>query len=116
MLKINGVVVKSPSVLRYNLYDIDGESNRNLKGELIRDRIGTKVKLEVEWNYLTMSEISTILNAVSDVFFNVEYPDAKTGAVITKTFYVGDRTAPLLKKDSQGNYIWEGLKLSFIEK
>lgn len=115
MIKINGQTVKSPSIFRYNLYDIDGDSNRNLKGELIRDRIATKVKLELEWAYLTMSEISAILNATSNVFFTVEYPDAKAGAVVTKTFYVGDRTAPLFKIDGS-NYIWEGLKLTLIEK
>ncbi|MBZ4662763.1 MAG: hypothetical protein JG776_445 [Caloramator sp.] len=115
MLKINGQTVKSPSIFRYSLYDIDGESNRNLKGELIRDRIATKVKLDLEWSVLTMSEISTILNATSNVFFTVEYPDAKAGQVVTKTFYVGDRTAPLFKVDGN-NYVWEGLKLSLIEK
>ena len=116
MLKINGVAIATPSSFEVSIYDIDGETNRNAKGELIRDRIATKRKLKCEWPPLTMAQISAILQATSDVFFTVEYPDPMDGATITKTFYVGDRTAPVLKKDSSGNYTWQGLSLSFIEK
>ena len=38
-----------------------------------------------------------------------------TGRTETKTFYVGDRSMPLLLvKD--GQYLWKGLKMNFIEK
>lgn len=42
MLKINGVDVATPKSFKVTIADIDGESNRNAAGLLIRDRIGTK--------------------------------------------------------------------------
>jgi len=117
VLKINGVAIATPKTFKVNIYDIDGETYRNTRGNLIRDRITTKRKLECEWPPLTMTQISTLLKAVQDVYFTVEYPDPFEGATITKIFYVGDRTAPLLKKNPQtGEWQWEGLSMNFIER
>jgi len=115
MLKINGVAIAAPSVFQVDIADIDGETRRNARGDLIRDRVAVKRKLNCEWPPLTMGEISTLLQAVKDVFFQVTYPDPMTGRTETKTFYVGDRSMPLLLvKD--GQYLWKGLKMNFIEK
>lgn len=115
MLKINGVAIVAPSVFQVDIADIDGETRRNARGDLIRDRVAVKRKLNCEWPPLAMGEISTLLQAVKDVFFQVTYPDPMTGRTETKTFYVGDRSMPLLLvKD--GQYLWKGLKMNFIEK
>lgn len=116
MLKINGTPVATPSVFQVDIADIDGETTRNARGDLIRDRLAVKRKLNCEWAPLTMTEISTLLQAVQDVFFTVTYPDPMTGSNSeVKTFYVGDRTSPLLLiKD--GQLLWKGLKMNFIEK
>lgn len=116
MLKINGVAITTPKSLKVDIMDLDGESNRNAKGALIRDRIAVKRKISCEWAPLTMSEISTVLQAVQNVFFQVEYPDPMTGSMQTKTFYVGDRSAPLYWKSPAGVYLWEGLTMDLIEK
>ena len=49
MLKINNVSIAVPSAFQVDIQDIDGESNRNAKGELLRDRIAVKRKLNCEW-------------------------------------------------------------------
>lgn len=117
MLKINGVDIATPKVFKVDISDIDGESNRNAKGDLIRDRIATKRKLSCEWPPLEMNEISTLLKAVKDVYFTVEYPDPVEGMFITKTMYVGDRSAPLFSYDkTKGKYLWQGLSMNIIEK
>lgn len=113
MIKINGVAIATPSSFQVTISDIDGETSRNANGDLIRDRIAVKRKLELQWNHLSTSAISTILQAVQNVFFNVEYPDPMTGTLTTKNFYVGDRNAPMY------NYTldrWESLSMSFIER
>lgn len=116
MLKINGVEVTAPKTYQPSLNDIDGATNRNANGELIRDRIATKRKLEMEWGPLSQNEISTLLNAVADEFFECEFLDPKDG-VIAKTMYVGDRTAPAYLYDSDsGEMKWKSLKMDFIEK
>ena len=114
MIKINGVDIATPKVFEVAVSDLDGESNRNANGELIRDRIAVKRKLNLEWGPLTQAEIAPILNAVSGVFFTVTFPDPQLG-ITTKTMYVGDRTSPAYQyKDGQVK--WQGLKMNFIEK
>ena len=84
MIKINGVAIATPKIYEATVSDLDGESNRNAAGQLIRDRIAVKRKLNLEWGPLSQSEIAPILNAVSGVFFTVTFPDPQLG-VITKT-------------------------------
>ncbi len=114
MLSINGVAIATPKVFEVAVSDLDGESNRNANGELIRDRIAVKRKINLEWGPLNQTEIQTLLNAVSSVFFTVTFPDPMSG-VITKTMYVGDRTAPAYQYIN-GEVKWQGLKMNFIEK
>ncbi|MEN8079150.1 DUF6711 family protein [Clostridioides difficile] len=114
MLSINGVAIATPKSFQVDIQDLDGESNRNAQGDMIRDRIAVKRKISLEWPPLTQSESSTLLNAVSSVYFTVTFPDPKDG-MITKTMYVGDRTTPAYQfKDGQVK--WSGLKMNFIEK
>lgn len=116
MLKVNGVDITTPKSYQPSLNDIDGETNRNANGDMLRDRIATKRKLEMEWGPLSQDEISTLLTAVQDTFFDVTFPDPKDG-IITKTMYVGDRTAPAYLFDEESQEAkWKGLKMNFIEK
>ena len=116
MISINGVAIATPKTYEAAVTDLDGESNRNANGELIRDRIAVKRKLNLEWGPLTQSEIQTLLSAVSSVFFTVTFPDPQSG-MITKTMYVGDRTAPAYMYDEKAKEVkWQGLKMNFIEK
>ncbi len=114
MLSINGVAIATPKVFEVAVSDLDGESNRNANGELIRDRIAVKRKINLEWGPLSQSEIQTLLSSVSSVFFTVTFPDPMNG-MTTKTMYVGDRTAPAYQYVN-GQVKWQGLKMNFIEK
>lgn len=111
MLKINGVAIATPSVFQVDIEDVDGESGRNAKGQMLRDRIAVKRKISCEWPPLTDGEISIILKSVQSVFFEVTYPDPMEGIEVTKTFYVGTRSAPMLYKGK-----WQNLKMNFIER
>lgn len=71
MIKINGVAIATPKIYEATVSDLDGESNRNAAGQLIRDRIAVKRKLNLEWGPLSQSEIAPILNAVSGVFLRL---------------------------------------------
>lgn len=111
MLRINGVDITAPKAFQVDIEDVDGESGRNARGEMLRDRIAIKRKLNCEWGPLNDEQISTILKSVKDVFFTVSYPDPEEGTTISKTFYVGNRNMPMLY-----NGLWEGLKMNFVEK
>ena len=116
MLKINGVQIATPKTFKVDISDLDGEAGRNARGNLIRDRVAVKRKLECEWPPLKNNEISAILQAVKNEFFQVTYPDPMTGNNQTKTFYVGDRSAPALYQDSNGQMLWQGLSMNLIER
>lgn len=75
MIVVNGNKIAVPKSYKVTVSDIDGESNRNANGELVRDRIAVKRKLEMEWGPLEDSEISVLLKAVKDTFFEVTFPD-----------------------------------------
>ena len=111
LLTINGVSITSPKELQVDVMDLDGTTNRNAKGEIVRDRIAVKRKISLKWGPLSPSQISTILQSVQSEFFTCTYPDPMVGGDSTKTFYVGDRSAPLFK---QG--LWESLQMDFVEK
>ena len=48
-LLLNGVAVVAPKSFQVGIQDVDGETGRNANGDMVRDRIATKRKLECEW-------------------------------------------------------------------
>lgn len=116
-LNINGATVKSPQELQVTLQTIDADSTgRNANGDMVRDIIAKKIKLDCNWGPLSNIEIQTLLNAVDGSFFSVTYPDPQKG-MTTKTFYVGDRTAPIYSFNPKFNKImWQNLAMNFIER
>lgn len=114
MLVINGVNVVAPKSMSVSISDIDGDTGRNANGTIVRDRVAIKRKIELEWGMLTQAEISKLLNAVSSVFFNVTFIDPQQGQV-TKTMYVGDRSAPVFSFNEKFKP-WSGLKMNLIEQ
>ena len=113
-LVINGVTIVAPKSFKANISDVDGETGRNASGDMIRDRVAVKRKLECEWGLLSQSEIQTLLNAVTSGFFEISYPDPQLGQ-ITRTFYVGDRSAPAYSWADKLKP-WSGLSMNFIER
>lgn len=116
-LAINGATMPLPKNYSWVIQDIDGKTSRNAAGNMVRDRITTKIKLTIEWGPLSNDEISKILQAVSAPFFEATYLDAAQGGMQTKTFYVGDRTSPAYSwNDKLTKYTWSGLSFDIIEQ
>lgn len=118
LMRINGGTVVPPKEFSVGYQTIDSEnSGRNADGNMVRDIITEKVKLQCNWAPLSDSEISNLLRLMDQSFFTIEYPDAKVGGQATKTFYAGDRTAPTYSWNEEFKEIkWEGLSVNFIEK
>ena len=114
-MTINGVQVTQPATVSYDRYDMDSEESfRGLDGTMQRDRIATKVKLNCQWNALTASQMKQLLGSMEDVFFPIYYYDPLEGYT-TKTFYVGDRSAPVYSI-ANGKIIFKSFSANFIEK
>lgn len=114
MIKINGVTVPTPSDFSVGIQDLS-KAERNAAGTMIIERIATKRKLELSYAYLDKSSLSTLLTAVSPVFFTVEYPDPQSGATRTGTFYCGDRKSGMMIFRS-GIPKWKDISFSLVER
>jgi hypothetical protein len=117
LININGTDLPSPSTYNVNIADIVVAS-RNAEGLLIAEKKAQKVKIELEWKYLTKQQYSNILSLFSSFFFSATFFNPITGATSTKTFYVGDRNAGLFKYDIATNQItgWRDIKFNLIER
>ena len=121
MIEIEGSAIKDPSSFSWSISDLSSdESGRSTNNGLMsKDVLAQKRKLEMAWNNPTKEEISSILTAVNyttvGAFFSVKYPDAMSGVNETRTFYVGDRTAPM-KQWTVGNKVYSTLSFNIIER
>ena len=121
MWKINGVKIKTPSNFGWGITDASSEeSGRSSNDALMnKDVIAQKRNLELSWNNPTKEEVNTILTAVNYTttgsFFQVTYPDALSGTDETRTFYVGDRKAPM-KIWTIDKQIYSTLSFNIIEQ
>lgn len=119
ILQINNKDIANPKTLNWDIYDLDSEdgAGRNQQGEMFRDRVAVKRKLNCTWGPLEPAEMSALLKAMDDVFFTLRYPDAHDGGYRAGTFYVGDRSTPLyVWNDQKQKFLWEGLSANFIER
>ena len=114
MIKINGVVIATPSDYSVGIQDLS-KAERNAAGTMIIERIATKRKLELSYAYLDKPTLSALLTAVSPVFFTVEYPDPQDGALKTGTFYCGDRKAGMIVYNN-GIPKWKDIQFSLVER
>lgn len=92
MIKIDGVVIPTPSDYQVGIMDLS-KAERNAAGTMLIDRIATKRKLELSWNYLSKGDLSNLFKAVSPVFFIVDYVDPQDDSQKIGYFYAGDRKA-----------------------
>ena len=117
--KKSGEVVSlpAPDELKWNISDLDADgTGRNQNGDMFRDRVAVKRKLECSWRPLGSDEMATLLQAVDEVFFDLTYPDAMTGTDRTMTCYVGDRSSPIMRPETDGKWLWGGLSMNFVER
>lgn len=122
VLTVDGVALTDPAGLTVGGADISSEeSGRNMAGEAHKDIVADKVQLDCSWPTLSWAECSRILKTVKrsgsnrKVFMSVRYPDPMEGHYVTKTFYVGDWSAPAYSL-VDGRERWQGLTFTLIEK
>lgn len=89
-IKIDGVSLPSPTKYDTGWMDMD-KSGRTTSGLMVRDRIGVKRKLELEWGLLSATDTAKVLSAVKPVFIDVEFYDMEKDELVVGTFYAGNR-------------------------
>lgn len=111
---VDGTIVRCPSKFIYKLQDVSqSNAGRTDDGKMHKLRIGQCVKLELEWQNIPTEDVSTILNAFNPEYISVCYLDPKANEFTTKTFYVGDRSAPAYNTRMG---LWENVAFNIIER
>jgi len=95
LINCNGVDLPTPTDYQVSINDIS-KAERSALGVMVIERVATKRTIALSYVYLSASDLSTILNSVSDVFFDVTYVDPQTGGNRTASFYVGDRNVGMI--------------------
>ena len=96
MIIIDGQKMPCPSGYQWGLMDVSmGESGRTDDALMHKNRVAQKRKLELEWVGKDWQTTARIMQAVNPEYISVRYPDMMSGTYETRTFYVGDRTAPV---------------------
>ena len=98
--------------------DVDGpNAGRTMSGLMVRDRVGTKIRLDITCRILTYDELQTLLNLIYPIFVEVSYDDPQFGPV-TKTMYSNNNEAQIYRAtdESLNDEYWQGIKFPLIEK
>ena len=97
-IKVNGVLLPTPSDISVEIQDLDGDSVRPIAtGVLRRNRIRSNMlKVTLTWNLKTFVDVMSILNAVTPEF-NVELYIPDHGIIGTKKMYAGNKKYNYIK-------------------
>jgi len=115
-IKIDGVLIPSPSVWNPGLKDLVTNSTRTGGGKMRFNRVATKRTWDGSWRNLSNSQLQVLLGTFEGKsFFTIECFDPGVNEVIVKTFYKGDRVFETPKYFSDDE-IYYSLSISFIEQ
>lgn len=120
LVKANGKELPFCSTYKITWTDTDLESGRNINAIMIRNRVRKDMyKLEFTYNLLDDDSVQLILNAITDVFFTVEFYSPLEKKRITRTMYCGDRSGEWVTvRGNNGEYTLQmsGFAFNLIEK
>lgn len=104
--------------VKWSRNDIDGPSaGRTLSGLMIRDRVSTKIRLDVTCRPLTLAEVRWLLNLLMPEFVSVTYDDPMDG-LVTRTMYANNNSASfMMRKNNNGdNEYWDNVTFPLVER
>lgn len=115
VLKADGVVLPIPSSYKISYEVLDKDSGRNANGDMVRNILGTKVKIQCVFPmYKEESVFRSLLNVIKNPRLNIEYYDIRADSYLTKTFYPSTPT-PEVYTLSDGKLVSQELAINFIE-
>ena len=121
VFEINGVDV-TPYIafegLKFSTFDLDSEeAGRTLDGMMRRARVATKVRWDVPTRPLRTSELSTLMQLLSNEWVTLRASDPLFG-LREGTFYSNNNSISMkiTSKISEEEELWEGLAFPLIEK
>ncbi len=102
---ITGLIARGG--IKWSRNDVDGpNAGRNMAGTMIRDRIATKIRLDITCRPLRNTEHTMLLNLLEPTSVEVIYDDPLEG-VVTKQMYANNHASTFVMKRSYGAEIWD---------
>ena len=102
--------------VKWSRNDIDGpNAGRNIYGQMIRDRVATKIRLDITCRPLKASEMHTLMNLLIPEFVDVTYEDPLYGTV-TKTMYANNHGGNFYQRFANGTEWWENVTFPLVER
>ena len=84
--------------VQWSRNDVNGpNAGRTMSGLMIRDRVATKIRLDITCRPLKTDELRTLLNLIYPEFVTVVYEDPMQG-MVSKTMYANNNKAQFLQK------------------
>lgn len=116
MIKVNGAWIKTPSSFSWGLQDVSAsDAGRTQDALMHKNMVAQKRKVALTWAAPTPAEARAILTAFNSEYFNVTYYDPLDGDMVTRTFYAGDKSAPV-KVWMANNKRYEQISFDIIER
>lgn len=99
--------------IKWKRNDIDGaNAGRTMDGTMHRERIATKIRLDVTCMPLMQGDASMVLSAIMPEYVTVEYTDPLYGNIV-KTFYSNNVPATYINTTTN---TWDGIEFPLIER
>ena len=97
MVTLNGVSVIDPSAITWGLSDVSAsDAGRDEATIMHKMKLGQKRQYSLTWNMIDPENTAIILQAINSAeTFPCRLHDAMTNQYETRTYYVGDRSAPV---------------------
>ena len=103
--------------LKWTRNDVDGpNTGRTISGLMVRDRVATKIRLDITCRPLKNDELRTLLNLLLPEFVQVTYDDPMYG-VVTKTMYANNNPAEFLfPRPGDTVEYWDNVTFPLVER
>jgi hypothetical protein len=103
--------------VKWQRSDLDApNSGRCLDGRLIRNRVASKVRLDITCIPLPADKARIVLTAIMPEWVTVTYTDPQLGMDVTKTMYSNNNPASFLMRRPDGTEYWDGITFPLIER
>ena len=116
VLKVNGIDMLpyiEQKGIKWTRNDLDGSNaGRTMDGMMHRERVTSKVRLDITCLPLSSADAATVLNAIFPEYVEVEYTDPMYGPSI-KTMYSNNTPATYINTATD---LWEGITFPLIER
>lgn len=113
---VDGVAIKTPSSFSVEIEDVSSaNAGRTEDAVMHKETVTTLTKISCSWSGLTFEQARGVLERFpkSREYFRIEYFDIALCGFVTKTFYVGNRTADMYSGVLK---LWNNLSFSLIER